>query len=265
MELQQLYKYFSSHPEGKWIMQWQNAVELYNYIKEKPVKRILALGTGIGLSDAVIALAMKDKGETDYRIDSMEQYDKCVLLAKQIIPKELSEHITIHKSDVEVWSNEKMPYHHFSIYSTLPEGEYDLIINDGPAPFMAGEHYIDLPNGTIHKMLLEDKLKAGTCIIYDGRVASLRLIERFFGDNFFLTRVPSGGNDFSVIERKNNPPALKDEKLEVMRNLTNYFKDASKKEEIKEETIHEENTLPSDQSGAPSETETPIDGVREAL
>ena len=73
MNIAELYNQFRKHPEGTWIMQWPNAVELYDWIKNHSVKKILGLGTGIGLSDAIIALAMKDKGEENYHIDSVEQ------------------------------------------------------------------------------------------------------------------------------------------------------------------------------------------------
>jgi hypothetical protein len=101
---------------------------------------------------------------------------------------------------------------------------------------MEGENYIDLPNGTIHKLLLENKLKAGTKIVYDGRKRSFNLIERYFSDNFYLLFVPPRKEDFYVIERKDNELNIKDALFEAMKAQTTYFK-GHKKDEEKEKKI----------------------------
>lgn len=249
MTLKNLYNIFASSPEGIWIMQWPNAQSLYDYIKNNNVKRVLDLGTGIGASAAVVSLAFKDKGVEDYHIDSIEQYDKCIRIANKLVPEELRKNITFHKAEPTTWNNEKIPFQYFSVYDVLPEGDYDLIINDGPAPFLSGveKHYVDLPNGTIHRLILEDKLKSGTRIIYDGRISSLKSLERYFSGNLMLVYVPSRGNDFYVLERKDNPLIFKDEIAEAIDMETPYFKnhDEPKKENI----------ISSDKPSAPSETE----------
>jgi hypothetical protein len=229
MTLKQLYNQFASHPEGSWIMQWENAVLLYDLIKNNSFKNILGLGTGIGLSDAVIALSMKDKGETDYHIDSMEQYDKCIVLANKLIPEELKTNLTIHKADPMVWTMAQVPYQNFSVYKSIPQKEYDLIINDGPSPFVenlnGNDVYVELPNGTIHQMVLNDQIKPGATIVYDGRLESLRLLERYFSENFIITFIPPRGGDFNVLQRLANPVQVKDERYNLMASQTSYFKD----------------------------------------
>lgn len=221
MQLKPLYEVFATHPEGRWVMDPRNVESLYKFVKEHPVKKVLDLGTGIGLSSSVIALALKDKGETDYRIDSVEQYEKCVKIASRLIPPELKEHITIHQSKAVVWQTEKIPYQYFSIYESLPEGDYDLILNDGPAPVLEGEAWVDLPNGTITKLLLEEKIKAGTFIIWDGRISALTTLERYFGGNFYLAQCTKP--DFNVLERKDNPIQFEDLKKQDIARNTTYF------------------------------------------
>lgn len=226
LNIKTLYKHFASHPESAWIMIWPNALQLYKFVKDHDIKKVLDLGTGIGLSAAVVALAMLEKGEKDYEIHSVEQFQKCVDLASKLIPKELQTNLTLHKANVKAWETPEMPYNYYSVYDVLPEGEFDLIINDGPGPFLEGDNFIDLPNGTVHQLLLADAIKPGTFIIYDGRMASLKSIERYFGHNFYLHPQTQRG-DFNVIERKDNKVECLDEKTPMMAQL-GYFKDAAK-------------------------------------
>lgn len=246
--LKSLYTKFASHKEGQWIMVWNNAQDLYTFIMEHDIKKVLDLGTGIGVSAAVMALAFKNKGVEDYKIDTIEQYDKCVNLAKILIPIELQKNMNIIKDDVMVWSTPEMPYQFFSVFKNLPEDDYDLIVNDGPAPFLEGENYIDLPNGTIHKLTMEGKIKTGASIVYDGRLISLKILERYFGDNFFMSHVAQRQSDFNVLEKRGNELKIVDDKLAMMKNQTNYFKD--------------ENTLSGNEPGPQSKTTTPAEPAK---
>ena len=222
MKLQSLYNIFAQHPEGHWIVQPPNPMLLYEFVRTHPIKRVLDLGTGIGCSASIIALALKDKGETDWHIDTVDQFDKCINLAKKLIPQELQENITFHKAEAVMWQFDKIPHQTFSVYDRLPEGEYDFILNDGPSPWLEGESYVELPNATIMNLLIKDKIKKGCYIAWDGRLPALKLLERFFGDNFWLTR-PAHKDDFNVIERKDNELHFEDEKLKQMKAST-YFK-----------------------------------------
>jgi SAM-dependent methyltransferase len=247
MNLKQLYKLFDSHPENKYLMKYYNALLLYKFIKHHPIKRVLDLGTGLGLSAAVCALAFKDKGETDYHIDSVEQFDKCIKLANELIPKELTEHTTIHRSEVKVWQHPQIPYQFFSNYETLPEGDYDLIINDGPCFYMDEDIFIDLPNGTITEIM--DRIKPGTFVAWDGRIHALNILERFCADNFELYRVNQRGDDLNILRRLDTPPTFRDDKED-----TTFFKDNEK------ETMY-----PTDRQTTPSKDETSNTGASKTL
>ena len=96
MELTTLYKLFASSSEAQWIVRWDNAQELYNFVRENPVKKVLDLGTGIGCSPAIIALAFQDKGETNYEIHTVEQTQKCYDLAQKLIPEELKKNMRFY-------------------------------------------------------------------------------------------------------------------------------------------------------------------------
>ncbi len=228
MQLKNLYNVFGTHPESQWIMQPQNAISLFQFVKTypTPIKKVLDLGTGIGCSAAIIALALKERGETDFHIDSVEQLQKCLDLANELTPEELKKHITFHKANVVTWQTELIPHQTFSTFDALPEGEYDLILNDGPSSFMEGDKFVDLLNGTITKLLLEEKLKPGTLIAWDGRIAMLAILERYFSDNFQIV-APTENRNFNVLERLDNPIAFRDERLENMKTST-YFKSYEK-------------------------------------
>lgn len=225
MKLQTLYELFSKHPEGRWIMQPPNPQLLYDFIKTHPIKKVLDLGTGIGCSTAIIAQALLDKGE-DFHIDSIEQFDKCIKLANELIPPDLKEHIIIHKSEAKIWHNDKIPYQPFSIFETLPEppeGGWDFILVDGPGNWLdESGNYLEFPNGDVMKMLLENKIKTGAFIAWDGRLQAFRLLERYYADNFLLAR-PAQRDDFNVLERKENTVLYLDSRLEDVK-IQGYFR-----------------------------------------
>ena len=148
------------------------------------------------------------------------------------------------QSDAVAWQTEKIPYTYFSVYKELPEPfDYDLIINDGPAQFIVQggkkddiESYVDLNNGTIHKLTLEGKIKSGDFVIYDGRIPSLQSLERYFSDNFNLYRVPGRGRDFVVLQRTEGEWIFRDDRFEQVKKQTPYFKN----HEVSEEVVPEE-------------------------
>lgn len=228
MNLKALHNHFISHPESRWIMQYSNAVDLYNFIKNNPIKRVLGLGTGVGFSDAVVALAWKDKG-VEGELDSLEQYDKCIKLAGKLIPDELNKYIKIHKVNPTTFTSDKMPYQILSVYDQIPDNDYDLIINDGPSPFLDSEgNFAELPNGTIQQMTIDGKIKPNTFVIYDGRVSSLSILERYLGENFYLVKIPPRGSDFVILQKKDCPLIVKDERLKGYQKNSTYFKNHEK-------------------------------------
>lgn len=229
MIVETLYKHFSSHKEGSWIINPQNAQLLYKFVKEHAIKRVLELGTGVGFSTSVISLALKDKGETDYEIHTIEQFEKCHKLAQELIPEELKKNITFHLAEPTIWQTEFIPYQHYSIFKELPAGDFDLWVVDGPGPFVENGKYLELPNGDVMKTLLEDKLKLGTLIAWDGRLMALKDLERYFGDNFYLVQ-PGNTSDFNVIERKDNVVKFDDMKLNMMKETGYLEKDLPKKD-----------------------------------
>jgi len=221
LNIKTLYNYYADHPESTWIMQPDAAPHLYSFIKKNNFTKILDLGTGIGCTAAIIALAFEEKGTKDYEIHTLEQYDKCRKIAEEIIPKPLKKNVTFYTSEAVVWDMEDIPYRNFLTYKEIPEGDFDLILVDGPGDFIENKRCIDLPSGDVLKMHTEGKIKPGTNIAWDGRIGSLQIIEKFFSDNFYL--IPTAANsDFNIIERKEGKVSFQDERYKVMKKR-GYF------------------------------------------
>ena len=229
-KLFEIYDYYAKSEHGRWIMSPQNSRLLYDFVKKNEVKKILDLGTGIGLSASICALALKNKGR-EGTIDSLEQYDKCVKIAKELLPEKFKKNVNIIKQDIEIWSIPEIPYQYFNNFKGIENWDYDLIINDGPGPFIEDNRYIELPNGTILRATMEDKIKPGTFVLFDGRISALKLLERYFA-NCYVRVNPVHINGFNVIQRNDNKAEFIDEKPINMKEL-GYFKGLKKEEQIK--------------------------------
>lgn len=227
MTVKALHNYFAQHPEAFWIMRWPNAQTLYNFVKKEKPKKILDLGTGIGVSSAIMALAMKDAGVEEYEIHTVEQTEKCFKLAQELIPEDLRQNIKFYRFDPVIWYNSDIPYQSFSTFKELPEGDWDLIINDGPGPFLENGHYLDFNNGDVMKMLVEGKLKVGVKIFFDGRISTLRSIERYYDKNFYLCNTPN--REYNIIEKKDVPLQFRDVMKDDMEKA-GYLKAYAKEE-----------------------------------
>lgn len=215
MKLSTLYHHFAAHPEGGWIMSWPNARLLYNHIKEYQPRKILDLGTGIGCTAAVAALALDNIGVKEYDIHTVDQYQKCYDLAQEIMPQEAIAHTQFYREDVVVWQPENIPYTHFSTFRALPEDSWDLIIVDGPGPFVENGQYVELPNGDVMKMLVDGKLREGQHIVWDKRVTAVRAIERYFSQNFYLFKQAVDPMPFNVLEVRDAEAKFRDERYEA--------------------------------------------------
>ena len=222
-----LYNAYAQHPQGSWILKPDSAITLYRFIKKNDVKNVLELGTGIGLSTAVISLAIKEKSgpgpSVGYKIVTVEQFEKCHKLAQELMPPELKELVDFKLSETTLWEHPDIAATQLANFKELPEqpeGGWDLIVVDGPGPYLDEKgRLVESPNGDVLRLISEGKLKAGTKVYFDGRLAALGLIERFYGDNFFLLEDASRRN---VIERKDNELKFDDYRIKTY-TRSGYF------------------------------------------
>ena len=66
---------------------------------------------------------------------SIEQFEKCVKLADELIPTDLKEYITIEHHEAYARQYDEVPYKWFSAYKDLPLKHWDFILVDGPGPW----------------------------------------------------------------------------------------------------------------------------------
>lgn len=160
--------------ESNWIIGLDDCVKLDKIIKKHKIKNILELGTGIGASTLSMAHSLPAGG----RIDTVEQFEKCIKRAQEIIPQKYKDKIIFHQSEAEIFQPFK--YINTLVYKELPKGDWDLIVIDGPSFKMEGDYLItSLPRGDFVKLM--NVLKDGVFIYIDGSLITKKLLKRFYG------------------------------------------------------------------------------------
>jgi len=172
---------FQSSEHGQWIMKAGNIVKLHEKLKEFNPKHILELGTGIGCSTAVLAFSCPEAS-----IYTVEQKQKCIDIAKKLIPKGLQERIYFRKADPQAVTVPHVnPFITWSMFNDFDWHDYDFILVDGSGPFKARvdgrwDTLADLPNGDVINLL--PKMAEGTIVYVDGRKPTTRLYNRHLGN-----------------------------------------------------------------------------------
>ena len=188
---------FQSSEHGQWIMKAGNIVKLHEKLKEFNPKHILELGTGIGCSTAVLAFSCPEAS-----IYTVEQNQKCIDIAKKLIPQTLQERIYFRKADPQAVTVPQVnPFITWSMFNDFDWHGYDFILVDGPGPFKARvdgkwDTLADLPNGDIINLL--PKMAEGTIIYVDGRKPTTRLYNRHLGN--YLERLEEDA-DYTLYKR----------------------------------------------------------------
>lgn len=199
-----LYKIFTSSPEGRWIIGRDDVARIYRLIRRQYKKyekiNILELGTGIGAATATMAKAIEDAGGNGL-ITTIEQKDKCLGLARELVPRRYQKFISFKKSEPIIFRHPKIPYRFFSGFRELPGGRYDFLLIDGPSYWIENGELVDtaeVANGDF--MYLLDNLDHGALVYIDGRRNTKKVIDRFF--NKFLKPIEED-KDYAVFARTN--------------------------------------------------------------
>ena len=187
------YNKYQEHPEGRWIISIQDCERLQSIVKKYGCKTILDLGSGIGASTYALAEA------TEGRVWAIEQFKKCSKIAREILPEELKGKVEFIQEVPGVMSFKYVPYRYFSSFTKLPEAEWDLIVVDGPGPFMSKTDLVKLPNGDVFNIF--HKLKTGCLIYVDQRMETVFLMERYFYPYFDVIEDRHEGNTYHLFQR----------------------------------------------------------------
>ena len=179
-----LWLNFYASEHGVWIMKAQCATLLHQKLKEFKPKHILELGTGVGCSSAIMAFTCSEA-----RIYSVDQRQKCIDIAKQLIPQGLQERIYFRKADVEAVTIPQVnPFVNWSMFKDFDWHNYDFILVDGPGPWLttvnlggkAWKTLAELPNADIINLL--PKMNPGTIVYVDRRKHATILYDRHLGN-----------------------------------------------------------------------------------
>lgn len=221
-ELARVYAVFKNSPEGEWIIGKNDAAKLYSLIQTYAPRNILELGGGIGASTAIMALAAMESA-----ITSIEQFEKCIDIAKKIIPPELLKKINFVYSEAHAFKNERIsPYQFFSGYKNLPvrNGPFDFVIIDGPGYWLENGQLVKLPNGDIINLL--PHLATGCKIYIDGRKQAVGIYKRFLRP---YLKLAAETKKFALFERtptilsRVDEIKIEDAELAMRRATTPYF------------------------------------------
>lgn len=182
--LETIWLKYKGNSEGLWITKMTQVLRLYEYLKHLQPKHILELGTGIGCSAEIMALACPNTS-----VYTVEQNQKCIDAAKILIPERLQEQIYFKLSQVGVLKPlyGVNPWINFQAYITPYDWkDYDFIYIDGPGPFIAyktdpetqekWESLVELPGGDL--ILLLNRMNEGTIVYVDGRKQMVSLYKR---------------------------------------------------------------------------------------
>ncbi len=189
--VRKIWSQFNQHPEARWILSLDDCFNVARLVSDEKPKRILDLGSGIGCSTAVLKFA----AEEDVEVVSVEQYDKCIQISKDMV-----DGIDVHQSDVEIFEHESMKYEFLCGYKNIPEGKWDMVVIDGPGDFMHEGDLVRAASGDIFRII--DDINPGGTVYIDGRPETTHLVNRYMPRFFKLLHQTAA---FSVFERTELP------------------------------------------------------------
>ena len=208
---------YKNNPEGIWVTKIDQAIRLHGFLKDLQPKHILELGTGIGCSTEIMAFTCPNTS-----IYTVEQNQKCIDIAKILIPEKFQEQIYFKLAQPAVLKPvyEVNPFVYFIGYKTPYDWRnYDFIYVDGPGPFKTlinhpetkqkWETLADLPNGDV--MMFLHRMNEGTLVYIDKRQLTVHLYKRHLSH---YLEVIEEDKEHTIFRRNDRP--LKPDFVEFM-------------------------------------------------
>ena len=184
--IKKLWQTFASLPTSQWIISLDDAYNIARLVVDGKPKRVLDLGTGIGTSAAVVKYV-----DPQTEVISIEQFPKIAQMARRAV-KDLK----VVDCEAETFSSPEIPGQLFSGYKDLPKGLWQLVIVDGPGPFIEKDALVDYPNGDVFRIL--DEIEKDGLVYVDGRKDSVKLMRRYLGA-FLIPVMETGG--YAIFKR----------------------------------------------------------------
>lgn len=227
-ELAHLYERYHASPEGKWTIGENDVVNLYSFVRAHKPARILELGMGIGLSTAVMALALKHSGSAGHVV-GVEQLAKCIAIANELLPEELAHYVEMVEAPPHAFTIPGISkYHYFCGYDwTPPAGtRFDMVFLDGPTGWLEDGDLVSPDNGDLHQFL--PYLTEGALIYVDGRRGAVKMVERYLADHL---KVLDRTSEYTVLTVATSAKdmrdiTVRDRKLEALKGIV-YFPKAT--------------------------------------
>lgn len=202
---------YKSTLEGTWIMKIKEVLTLIRILKQYKPNHILELGTGIGCSTELMAFTLPEAS-----IYTVEQNQRCIDIAKTMIPDSMHERIYFKHAKVGILKPlfEISPWQYWLSYTAFDWRNPDFILIDGPGPMLgkatddegqAWSGLAELPGGDIFNML--PLMKEGTIIYIDKRKYMVLLIKRFLSQYLEIMEEDKTGH---IIFKRNKKQIPKD-------------------------------------------------------
>ena len=196
-ELGRVVQTFQRSPEAGWAIAENDVLQLYRLVLTNKPEHVLELGTGIGLSTAVVALALKKLGRG--QVVSLEQLPKCIEIANALIDRALKPFVKIIHTRPTIFRIEaisKWIYFCGYDWKPMPDQQFDFVFIDGPSGWIQDGELVSLDAGDIFRLL--PHLAPGAKVYIDGRRSTVKKIRRYLGRYLALVKRDT---EFALFER----------------------------------------------------------------
>lgn len=209
-ELRRIFATFKQMPEARWTIAEDDIVRLYRLVRRLRPDHILEFGTGIGLSTAVMALAVRENGSG--RMTTLEQAPACLETARALIDPGLQERIEFILARPKAYQLPRVSRRLWWCgydWDPDPAARFDFVFLDGPAGWLEGSELVSLDQGELFRLL--PHLAPGALVYVDGRRSTVKQVERYLS---FYLRLVERGSEHTIFARTDRPLASLEE-LEV--------------------------------------------------
>lgn len=230
-DLYEIYRTMRRSPEAGWTVGEDDVLRLYRLVLSRQPRHILEFGTGIGLSTTAMAVALKRLGSglpagQAGRITTLEQYPRCIEIARSLIPADLAGLIEFVHADAKIFQIPEISnWQWFCGYAWNPPASavYDFVLVDGPSGWVERDELISLDHGDLFRLL--PHVAPGATIYVDGRRQSAKKFKRYLSR--YLTPI-EWGSEYTIFRRTDEPlppegeSVISDTKLEAAKSRAPY-------------------------------------------